>query len=59
MVIAIDIGKYSIKIIELAKNEDSIEVINLGIINTFNDLKLYNKAKNNLRKCIREINFGS
>ena len=45
MSLGIDIGKYSIKIIELSKNEDSIEIVNSGIINTFSDLKLYNLDK--------------
>ena len=38
MSLGIDIGKYSIKIVELARNDNSIEIINSGIINTFSDL---------------------
>jgi len=45
MSLGIDIGKYSIKIVELARNDNSIEIINSGIINTFSDLKLYSLDK--------------
>ena len=45
MSLGIDIGKYSIKIVELNENDGSVEIINSGIINTFNDLKLYNLDK--------------
>ena len=45
MSLGIDIGKYSIKIIELERKEDSIEITNSGIISTFNDLKLYSLDK--------------
>ena len=45
MSLGIDIGKYSIKIVELNENDGSVEIVNSGIINTFNDLKLYNLDK--------------
>ena len=45
MSIGIDIGKYNIKLIELTNEDGDIRIINSGIINSFNDLKLYNLDK--------------
>ena len=45
MSLGIDIGKYSIKIIELTQENDTIKVVNSGIANTINDLKTYNLDK--------------
>ena len=45
MSFAIDIGKFSIKLIELEKNNDSISVKNIGKKNLFDDLNKFDHDK--------------
>ena len=45
MSIALDIGKFSIKLVELEKVNESIKVINLKTINIIEDLDTYDIDK--------------
>ena len=55
MSIGIDIGKYNIKIIELAEDNGAIQIVNSGIVDTFNDLKLYDLDKISASQIIASI----
>ena len=45
MSLGIDIGKYSIKIVELLKDKDKVYVNNIGKINNFSDLNKFDPEK--------------
>lgn len=58
MILGIDIGKYSIKMVQLLKNGEQIIVTNAGIINTFDDLNKFNLdnlSKSQLSACIQDL----
>ena len=58
MVLGIDIGKYSIKMVQLSKDGETIKLENLGILNTFDDLNKFNLdnlSKSQLSACIQDL----
>ena len=58
MSIGLDIGKFSIKLIELEKSNDSISVKNIGKKNLFDDLNKfdYDKiSKSQIKACIEDL----
>ena len=58
MALGIDIGKYSIKMIQLSMNADKIKVEQIGILNTFDDLNKFNLdnlSKSQLSACIQDL----
>ena len=58
MSIGLDIGKYSIKIVELEKTNNTISVKNIGKKNIFNDLKKFNHdkiSKSQISSCIEDL----
>ena len=58
MIVGIDIGKYSIKMVQLSKVGDKVIVDQIGTIKTFNDLnkfKLDNLSKSQLSACIQDL----
>ena len=58
MILGIDIGKYSIKMVQLSKNGDQITVDNAGVLNTFDDLNKFNLdnlSKSQLSACIQDL----
>ncbi len=58
MSLGLDIGKYSIKLIELEKSNDNISIINSGCVNIFDDLDAYdiNKiTKSQIIACIQDL----
>ena len=58
MALGIDIGKYSIKMVQLSMNADKIKVEQIGILNTFNDLNKFNLdslSKSQLSACIQDL----
>ena len=42
MIIGLDIGKYSIKLVQISKNGDEIKIDNAAKLNTFEDLNKFN-----------------
>ena len=58
MALGIDIGKYSIKMVQLSMNADKIKVEQIGILNTFDDLNKFNLdnlSKSQLSACIQDL----
>ena len=58
MSIGLDIGKFSIKLIELEKSNDSISVKNIGKKNLFDDLNKFDHdkiSKSQIKACIEDL----
>ena len=55
MSLGIDIGKHSIKIVEIQKTNDTIQLKNADSLNTFNDMKLFDLEKLNNSQIIASI----
>ena len=58
MILGIDIGKYSIKMVHLSKDGETIKLENVGILNTFDDLNKFNLdnlSKSQLSACIQDL----
>jgi len=58
MSLGIDIGKFSIKLIELEKNDNNIHIVNIGSINTFDNIDAFdiNKiSKSQIVACIQDL----
>ena len=58
MSIGLDIGKFSIKLIELEKNNDLISVKNIGKKNLFDDLNKFDHdkiSKSQIKACIEDL----
>ena len=55
MSLGIDIGKYSIKIVELQEANNSFEIKNIGFKNTFEDIKKFDLEKINKSQLIATI----
>ena len=58
MSIGIDIGKYSIKIVQLSTIDNKVKIDNIGSFNTFNDLTKFNLdtiSKSQLSASIEEL----
>ena len=58
MVIGLDIGKYSVKMVQLSKNGEEITIENVGVLNTFDDLNKFNLdnlSKSQLSATIQDL----
>ena len=58
MSLGLDIGKYSIKIVELAKDKDQVYVKNIGSKNTFDNLNKFDLeklSKTQIAACIQDL----
>ena len=58
MSLGIDIGKYSIKMVQLSKDGETIKLENLGILNTFDDLNKFDHdkiSKSQIKACIEDL----
>ena len=58
MSLGIDIGKFSIKLVELERDKEQINLINVGSINTFDNIDLYDIdkiSKSQIIACIQDL----
>tara|TARA_B100001540_G_scaffold50069_1_gene45174 strand:+ start:423 stop:1472 length:1050 start_codon:yes stop_codon:yes gene_type:complete len=58
MSLGIDIGKFSIKAVQLSKDGDEVKVDNIGIINTFDDINKFNLdslSKSQVSACLQDL----
>ena len=58
MSLGLDIGKYSIKIVELEKNKDQVVIKNIGEKNLFDDLNKFDHdkiTKSQMSACIQDL----
>ena len=58
MSIGIDIGKYSVKIVELSSTNNQVKVKKIGSLNTFADINKFNLEKisrSQLEGCVQEL----
>ena len=58
MSLGLDIGKYSVKIVELEKNKDQVVIKNIGEKNLFDDLNKFDHdkiTKSQMSACIQDL----
>ena len=58
MSLGIDIGKFSIKAVQLSKDDNEVKVDNIGIINTFDDVNKFNLdnlSKSQVSACLQDL----
>ena len=58
MSLGIDIGKFSIKAVQLSKDGNEVKVDNIGIINTFDDVNKFNLdnlSKSQVSACLQDL----
>ena len=58
MSLGIDIGKFSIKAVQLSKDGNEVKVDNIGIINTFDDINKFNLdnlSKSQVSACLQDL----
>ena len=58
MSLGIDIGKYSVKIVELSLNNESVEIKKIGSLPVFNDINKFNLeniSRSQLEACLMDL----
>ena len=58
VLVGIDIGKYSIKIVELSSSNNKVTVNKIGSLNTFSDINKFDLekiSKSQLESCVQDL----